>query len=255
MIDTRREATHIARQFGRYHNTIGEAAIWFVFDADRSRYDDVYDEGYRRYEAGRRVPLLWVDQQEAQADYSPEGRRPTERIRLAMGARAVWEAGINITEAHGTSIHSVVGPVWRRDRLNDVIYYGGHFYSISAFHIKGRVQDQDVIIGVAGIEIFPTDESNLDVTPRDWFAPTDDGLVPPRPVTDNRTHIFYGDEPPADPEIGDLWFNPDYDIDVPVPLGAAPNSDYDSDEPVPFGEAPPDEPEVGDFWLKTDNEE
>ncbi len=240
MIDTRREAGQIARHFKRFHNTIGEGAIWFVFDAEESQYDKVYDEGYRRYEAGRTVPVLWVDQQEAPADYSAEGRRPTQRIRLAIGAHSMWEAGINVSEAHGNSIRdSSPSDVWRRDRINDVIYYGGHFYAISAFHIKGRVKDQDVIIGVSGIEIFPTDEQNLDVTPQDWFAPTTDGHVPDRPVRDDRTHVFFGDEPPTDPEVGDLWFNPDYDIDVPVPFGAA----------------PPENPEVGSFWLNTDNEE
>lgn len=247
MIDTRREANQIARQFNRFQNTIGEGALWFMFDTEGSTYSRVYDEGYRRYHAPRRVPLLWVDQQESAADYSPEGRRPTARIRLAFGAKSLWESGINVTEAHGTALHAFrPSTVWNNDRINDVLYYGGHFYAISSFQIKGRVKYEDVIVGITGIEIFPDDEMNLDVTPRDWFAPHAPTEPEPVVVGSQHTHIYFGDDPPTDQEVGDFWFDP---VDV-IPGDVI--AGYDLDNPIPYGANAPENPQVGSFWLDTE---
>lgn len=177
-IDARREAGHISREFTRYQMTIGESIMWFCFDAVHSRYDSVYDEGYRRYETSRKIPVLWIDQQEANEDYSPEGRRPTQRLRFAVSARTLHECGIDVTEAHGDRLwDQAPNPVWKDDRLNDLLYYDGRFYEVSNFQIRGRVQGEDVIIGVSGIETKPDDELTLDLVPTGWFPP------PPHDVT------------------------------------------------------------------------
>ena len=165
-MDTRREALQIQKHFGRYHDTIGEALIYYRFDADNSTYDRVYDEGYRRYHIGVRIPILWVDQMEAVEDYGPEGRRPTMRIRLAMGARSVYEAGISVSEVHGNQLTDASpSPIWRRDRMHDIFYYDNRFFEVSGFQIRGRVQGEDVIIGLTGIETFHADDANLDYLP------------------------------------------------------------------------------------------
>ena len=121
-----------------------------------SAYDRVYDEGFRKYHTGVRIPILWVDQMEAVEDYSPEGRRPTQRCRLACAARSMYEAGISITEVHGNRLQDgSPSEVWRRDRMHDIFYYDGRFYEISGFQIRGRVQGEDVIIGITGVETLP----------------------------------------------------------------------------------------------------
>lgn len=169
-IDPRREAAHISREFNRFQHTIGEAILWFCFDVQASKYDDVYDEGYRRYESARKVPVLWVDQQESAEDYGPEGRRPTQRLRFAVGARTLLECGIPVTEAHGNRIYDYqADPTWKDDRLNDIVYYDGRFYEISNFQIRGRLQTEDVVIGVSCIETMTADELNLDAVPSSWF--------------------------------------------------------------------------------------
>jgi hypothetical protein len=169
-MDPRREANHIHREFNKYHKYIGESVLWFQFDTSYSQYDDVYDEAYRSYLPAAKVPVLWVDQQEAAKDYAAEGRRPTQRIRFAVDSKALWECGIQVTEAHGNRISdSSPSTVWREDRLNDLIYYDARFYAISNFQIRGRVQGEDVILGVSGIETFPTDELNMDNVPATWF--------------------------------------------------------------------------------------
>ena len=171
-MDTRREALAIQRHFNWYHKAIGEAVIYFKFNADDSEYDRVYDEGFRRYHTGVRIPILWVDQMEAVEDYAAEGRRPTQRIRLAVAARAMYESGVSITEVHGNRLQdSSPSKIWRRDRMEDIFYYDGRFYEVSGFQIRGRLQGEDVIIGVTGIESFHSDDMNLDFPPGELVTP------------------------------------------------------------------------------------
>ena len=178
-IDTRREQQHIWKEYGRFYKTIGEEVIWFKFDTDASQWDDVYDEGGRSYKPGIRVPALWVDQIEDPEQYSGEGRRPTQRLRFAVSASSLAMRGINTQEAHGNTIGALKpsapypaqtgrpAAAWLDDRLNDVVFYDNRFYSLSNFQIRGRLQTQDVVIGVAGIELILDDEVDFDFFPYD----------------------------------------------------------------------------------------
>jgi hypothetical protein len=165
-MDPRREATQIQKHFVRYHHDMGEAIIYFQFDAEASSYDRVYDEGFRRYYPGIRIPILWVDQMEAVEDYAAEGRRPTQRCRLAVAARSMYESGVSVTEVHGHRLQDIApNDIWYKDRLHDIFYYDGRYYEVSGFQIRGRVQGEDVVIGVSGIETFVADDMNLDYPP------------------------------------------------------------------------------------------
>lgn len=167
-MDARRETNNIFKQLERFQNTIGEGIIWFRFDTSTSVYDDVYDEGGRTYLPGLAVPVLWIDQIEDTETYSAEGRRPTQRFRSAVSAKAMAEAGIGGTEAHGGRLWDTKpdGKPWWDDRSNDVIYYDGRFYEISNFQIRGRVRSGgDVIIGISGIETQHIDERVWDLFP------------------------------------------------------------------------------------------
>jgi len=164
VIDTRRETNHIFKELSRYQNKVGEGVIWFKFDLDSS-YDSVYDEGGKNYLPGVAVPALWIDQIEDTETYGPEGRRPTQRIRLACSARSIDEAGLGATEAHGGRLWDVKpDKPWWDDRLNDIMYYDGRFYEISNFQIRGCSR-QDVVIGISGIETQPADEHIWDLFP------------------------------------------------------------------------------------------
>lgn len=165
-MDTRREVRQIWKHFGRYQQTIGEGLIYYRFDADTSTYDRVYDEGYRRYHKGVRVPILWVDQSEATEDYAPEGRRPTQRLRCAVSAREMYEAGFSVTEVHGNRLQDTSpSDIWRRDAMHDICYYDGRYWEISAYQIRGRAMGEDVIIGITAIETFLDDDMALDFAP------------------------------------------------------------------------------------------
>jgi hypothetical protein len=187
-MDTRREARQIWKHFDQYTTDIGESLVYFKFDAVLSVYDRVYDEGYRKYEKGIRIPILWVDQSEATEDYAPEGRRPTQRIRLAVSAIKLHEANISVTEAHGNRLtDGSPSTIWRYDRVHDIMYYDGRYYEVSAFQIRGRVKGEDVIIGITGIETYPSDDMFFD------FSPGDRPIAPPDPLPDSDTG--YGEAP------------------------------------------------------------
>jgi hypothetical protein len=165
-MEARREVAQIWKHFKRYQFTVGEGMIYYRFDADTSVYDEVYDEGYRRYHTGVRIPILWTDQMEAVEDYSPEGRRPTVRMRCAVSAQDMYEAGFSVTEVHGNQLSDVApNSIWRRDRMHDIFYYDNRYWEISGFQIRGRLKGEDVIIGITGIETFPSDDMVLDYRP------------------------------------------------------------------------------------------
>ena len=165
-MDVRREAREIWKHFGRYTSDIGEGCIYYRFDATNSEYDRVYDEGYRKYHIGIKIPILWVDQSEAPEDYAAEGRRPTQRIRLAVSASALHEAGVSVTEAHGNRLtDGSPSLVWRYDRNHDILYYDNRYYEVASFQIRGRLKGEDVIVGITGIETYPGDDMRFDFKP------------------------------------------------------------------------------------------
>lgn len=172
MLDTRREAAHIQREFSRYQSKIGEAVIWFQFNVDTSQYDTVYDEGGRVYHAGIPVPTLWIDQGEAPEQYLPEGRRTVVTLRFAIAAKTIIEVGIGLVEAHGHRVYDrgLINEKWMDDRLNDILYYDGRFWEVNNFQIRGRIR-QDTIVGVTCTETYPEDEYTWDFPPLTQPAP------------------------------------------------------------------------------------
>ena len=176
-IDTRREISHIWRQYNKYGETFGEDVVWFKFDtSEESRWNDIYDEGGLNYLPGIRLAVLWIDQIEDTEQYSGEGRRPTQRLRFAIGSKSLRERGIATNEAHGAGpVRTVPAPpnpyqtgrsatAWVDDRLNDVVFYDSRFYAISNFQIRGRTPEGDVIIGVSALEM-QVDDYSLDKFP------------------------------------------------------------------------------------------
>lgn len=166
MIDTRREALHIQKEFQRYHQKVGESVVWFMFDTTNSSYNTVYDEGGRKYWPGILVPILWVDQIEPPEQVLPEGRRPVFALRFAVAARTMYETGIGVHESTGHRVWDpgLIKSTWFNDRVNDVLYYDGRYFEVSNFQIRGRIRE-DVIVGVSCTEVYPEDERTFDFPP------------------------------------------------------------------------------------------
>lgn len=179
MIDTRREALHIAEEFQRYQQKVGETIVWFMFNTAESSYNSVYDEGGRSYWPGTTVPILWVDQIEPPEQYLPEGRRPVFTLRFAVSAKVMSECGIGAQEStgHRTWDQGLINGKWFNDRVNDIIYYDGRYYEVSNFQIRGRIRE-DVIIGISCTETYIEDERLFDIgvgpvqTPPDPVPPS-----------------------------------------------------------------------------------
>lgn len=166
MIDTRREALHIEREFTRYQKKVGESVIWFMFDPTTSQYSGTYDEGGRDYQRGINVPVLWIDQIEAPEQYLPEGKRPVQGLRFGVSAKAIYEVGLSDREATGHRVWDtgLINGNWFNDRSNDICYYNGRYYEVSNYQIRGRIRE-DVIIGVTCTETYPEDEYTFDFPP------------------------------------------------------------------------------------------
>jgi hypothetical protein len=45
------------------------------------------------------------------------------------------------------------------------MYYDNRYYEVSAFQIRGRAKGEDVIIGITGIETYPSDDMLFDFQP------------------------------------------------------------------------------------------
>jgi len=166
VIDTRREAAHIEREFGRYQGKVGESVVWFRFDVHNSQYSGTYDEGGRAYLPGLLVPILWVDQIEAPEQYVPEGKRPVQGLRFGVSAKAIYENGLSDREAHGHRVWDpgLINDSWFDDRSNDLCYYNGRYYEVSNYQIRGRIRE-DVVVGVTCTETYPEDEFTFDFPP------------------------------------------------------------------------------------------
>jgi len=166
VIDTRREARHIAEEFQRYQQKVGESVVWYRFDTQASGYNNVYDEGGRQYLSGLMVPILWVDQVEPPEQYLPEGRRAVHTVRFAVSARQMYESGLSITEAtgHRSWDAGLIKGTWFDDRTNDILYYDGRYYEVMNYQIRGRIRE-DVIIGISCTETYPEDERMFDTLP------------------------------------------------------------------------------------------
>jgi len=172
VIDLRREQTHIFKEFDRYQRKVGESVVWFKFDVDTSEYDDVYNEGGKFYRPGILVPCLWVDEVEDMETYQDVGRRPTQRIRLAVSARTMNEVTVGAVEVHGAREQDTKPDApWYDDRLNDIFWYSGRWYAVSNFQVKGRMRG-DTTVGVSGIETMLEDDRLWDLFP---------GTQPPLP--------------------------------------------------------------------------
>ena len=172
MIDTRREAAHIACEMQRRHTEAGETIIWFKFDTVNSQYDRVYNEGGRCWLRGLTVPVLWIDQNEGPEQVMPEGRRPVITLRFAVSAWAIMESGVGQQEAHGHRVWDLglIKNFWMDDRNNDIVYYDGRYWEVTNFQIRGRYRE-DTILGVTCTETYPEDEYTFDFPPAFRMTP------------------------------------------------------------------------------------
>lgn len=157
-----RELSLIRKHYRKYHETSGEAIVWYEFiplgdsSASTSLYDDIYDEGIRgtggrKYKTGITVPVLMITESEDQKRAIPEGRQPVQLVNFVASIEDFRDAG-------------VTAPWEYQKRLNDMFLYDGRYYSVVSYRVRGRARD-DVMLVVEGIEVYISQEMVNDIGP------------------------------------------------------------------------------------------
>lgn len=163
-MDLAHERAHIRKVYGQYQNSMGEAVVWWEYDAVDSAYDPVYDEdamdGARSWKTGLLVPAMWVNEIEGAKTQSLDGRQVRPELRLAISVETMRQVGIsspNLADRH----------------LNDLIGYRGTYWKVTGYQIRGRLRD-NLIVGVTAVKVFISDEwPNADPPTFPGFPTTD----------------------------------------------------------------------------------
>lgn len=193
-MDLRNEIEHIFNNgYVWYQRNLGEVVIWHEYDSTHTEYHNVYDEGGRRYTAGAAIPALWVVVSEDRATRAMEGRKPVERISMALSVRTLNTSGISHPEDYTR-------------HLNDVIRYDGRFWEIKEYNIRGSIPGS-VVVGVSGTQIYDDEDMVFDDLPPDMEM----GVVR-RPVAypNDTTSTFVDHDEPG--EYSTLYVDLDEDI-------------------------------------------
>ena len=173
MTNVKREADHIWESFRRYHRDTGEVVVWYEFiplgasTTTDSLYDDVYDEGVGstgglRYKDGVVLPAVQIHVTEDTKRATTDGRHPVQTTFGVISVKDMRDAGVSDVSEY-------------RHHLNDMYYYDGRYYSVTAYRVRGRAQD-DIIVAFEGIERyideeFPRDPGPTTLTTNDYSWP------------------------------------------------------------------------------------
>lgn len=183
-MDIRRERAHVKRKgFDFVQQTVGEAILWFEYDAVRSDYHDVYHEDSvtesRSWRPGILVPALWVNITQGVENPSEEGRLVVDTLRLAVSIDALRRTGVS-------------NPSDSRRHLNDIIVYGGSQWNIRTYEKRGRLRDT-MLVAVNAVRINEGDEHSMDGLP--GFDDLEDQDVDEGFPTDDFDDQVYPDYP------------------------------------------------------------
>lgn len=148
VVDIRRELEHIERKGARFvEETIGEAIVWWEYDAVNSAYDHVYDEPSmtekRVWKPAIIVPVQWISITQGDRRMETQGRMVTDYLRFGISIRRLRDVGLSDPSDH-------------RRHLNDLILYRRRLWAISVYAFRGRIRDY-VNVDVAATEIHEDD--------------------------------------------------------------------------------------------------
>lgn len=152
-MDTRRELQHInAKGYRWFSGKLGEGVVWHEFDGSISQYHDTYDDGGRRYRRGILLLCLWVIPGETPFTPMAEGRKSFPTIRLALSLEKARTSGLSNPEDF--------------DRhLNDCFVFEGAVWDVNSYAAKGRLDQNDIVIGVEGVKSYTEEERIFDTMP------------------------------------------------------------------------------------------
>jgi hypothetical protein len=158
-VDLTREFHRMDREIHRRIDIVGETVMWFQFlpFGAGSSYDDIYDEGPvgvngRTYDNGHLVPTIYAEEIEDENRAIEEGRQPTQNVRLTIRMTDMEQAGIT-------------APGEYRERLKDIFLYDTRYYQVYKYSARGRMEGEEVLVAVEGVEIYGDQEFPFDNNP------------------------------------------------------------------------------------------
>lgn len=158
-VDLSREFELIDREIHRRIDIVGEYVVWYEFLplGQGSVYDDVYDEGPvgpggKDYKPGVVIPTIYAEEVEDQNRAMEDGRQPTQNVRITLRMTDVEHAGISLSGEYN-------------EHLKDVFQYDGRYYQVYAYRARGRLEGEEVLVAVEGVEVYPDQEFVLDDGP------------------------------------------------------------------------------------------
>lgn len=154
-MDLAHELDHINEKgYGWFQENLGEAVIWFEYDAVNSEYDNVYDEPSltetRVWRPGIIVPALWVNELEDTQRSDGDAKRIISSLRLAVPVKTFREVGLS-------------SPLDTRRHLNDLIVYRRNYWTVAQYTPRGRMRDS-AIVGISAAQVN-TDDMPFDTLP------------------------------------------------------------------------------------------
>lgn len=177
-VDLTREFHRIDDEVHRRIDIVGETVVWFQFleFGSGSTYDDTYDEGPvgaggRSYTAGVTVPTIYAEEVEDQNRAMEEGRQPTQNLRVTIRLTDMEHAGIT-------------APGEYQARLNDLFLYDNRYYQVYRFSARGRMEGEEVLLAIEGVEVYPDQEFSFDNNPS--YVKTEASWPNSLPVVDSR---------------------------------------------------------------------
>jgi len=158
-VDLTRELEYMNEEIHRRVDIVGEHVVWFMFQAlgAGSTYDDIYDEGNtgaggRTYDPGIRVETLYAEEIEDEGRAIEEGRQPTQNVRLTIRLKDAILAGIDEVGEY-------------RPHLKDLFLYDNRYYEVYKYRARGRMEGQEVLLLVDGVEVYVEQEMMNDNAP------------------------------------------------------------------------------------------
>jgi hypothetical protein len=159
-VDLTREFHRMDEEIHRRVDIVGETVVWFEFLdlGSGSTYDDIYDEGPvgaagLSYGPALYIPTIYAEEVEDESRAMEEGRQATQNVKLTIRMSDAEFAGM--TDPPGEY----------RPHLNDIFYYDNRYYQVYKYRARGRMEGEEVLLLVEGVEVFLDQELTNSNTP------------------------------------------------------------------------------------------
>lgn len=134
------------------HQPVGQVVPWYVFDAETTEVDPIYDTGSasvgRRWLDPVRVPTLSVIKYEGREIRNDRGEYITSTLNVVISAAALQKCGL---------ADVVLNP---EHHTNDRIVYEGMIFDIGEVRGRGVLTAGYAVVGISAAQVMPEELVN-----------------------------------------------------------------------------------------------